>query len=159
MMYQPPEGNDPLHPAGQPVGPTYPSQPPIYQPGYGSGQQPGYPPPPAGPSQPLYGSGQPGYPPPPMPMQPMAYGPQYPVRTGQGDGMAVAGMILGVISLAIYMVGPCGFIFSVLGIIFSIAGSHSVRNQRWATAGLVLSSVGLAVTVLHGFGFRIPGLP
>jgi hypothetical protein len=148
----------PLHPAGQPVGPNYPSQPPIYQPGYP--QQPGYPPPPTGPSQPIYGAAQSAYPPPPMQsMQPMAYGAQHPARTGQGDSMAVAGMILGVISLAVFMVGPCGFIFSVLGIIFSIAGSQSVHNQKWATAGLVLSSVGLAVTVLHGLGLTIPGLP
>ncbi len=165
MMYQPSEGNDPLHPAGQPVGPNYPSQPPTYQPptyqpGYGAGPQPGYPPPPAGPSQPLYGAGQPGYPPPPPPpMQPMAYGVQRPARTGQGDGMAVAGLILGILSIASAMVGVCGFIFGVLGLIFSISGRQSIRNQTWATAGLALSGVGLAITILHGFGFTLPGLP
>ena len=162
MMYQPPEEYDPNRadiPAGQASYPPPPPPPPPPPAG-----QVSYPPPPAFAYPPPYAEGRPpagAYPPPPMPapMQPMAYGAPHPAQVGQGDGMAVAGLILGIISIPMAGLALCGFIFGVLGLIFSLQGRVSIRNHTWAIAGIILSSVGLAVSIFHGFGFSVFNLP
>lgn len=161
MTNQPPEEYDPNRP-DIPAGPSYPSSPPpTYQPGYpppppGPAAQPmgqaGYPPPPAFAYPPPYTAGLPpfsAYPPPSSayPPPPMAYAAPYPAQTGQGDGMAVAGFILGIISIPMAVSAFCGLIFGALGLVFSLRGRASIRNHNWAIAGIVLSCIGLALSL------------
>lgn len=120
-----------------------------------SGDQPQYPQNPQGP-QPLgpqsgqfgqqqpYGSPPPGYAP---------YGQAFTPGPAQQSrsGMAVAGLVLGIISLI-----PCFWFFfqlpGVLGLIFSLIGLKATKNglrpgRGLAVAGLVLSIIGIVATV------------
>ncbi len=127
----------------QPQYPTQPSQPPYGQPQYPP-SQPGYgqpeypPPPPPGYGQPGYG--QPGYGQPGMPVAAPA--------PDQGGGMAIAGLIFGILALVFSIVNICDVPFIALGIIFSALGRKSVQRRTLATVGLVLSLVGLLIAIV-----------
>lgn len=120
-----------------------------------------FPPPPAAPSQPLYPpppayppqyAQYPMYPPPPAyPPPPMGYyPPPYPVQPEQGSGLAIAGLILGIVSIPTALNAGCGLIFGILGLIFSIQGRRSRSHRGLATGGLVCSIIGLSITALYG---------
>jgi hypothetical protein len=134
-MTQPP-GQDPygLPPSGRP---PY-GQPPSGQPPYGqppSGQPP-YGQPPSG--QPPYGqppSGQPPYGQQPPSGWPPYGGGGYPPPVKQGNGFAVAGIILAI---------PA----SLLGLIFSIIGL--AKSNARAGAGKTLSIVGIVLSLVAG---------
>lgn len=127
------------------------SQPPQTppQPGYGQGQ------PPQMPSQPGYGQGMPpqmnpgnGIPPQVNPGYGMpAYG--YPnQRQGVSDGLAVASMVLGIISIMIciwfYVSLPCAIIGLILGCVYRAKGGKSGMS----VAGIACSSVAIALALL-----------
>lgn len=104
--------------------PPYPSQPPSYPPPYPSGG---------------YGFGVPPYP----------MGP--PVQTG--NGMAVAGLVLGILSVPLFVANWLDMIIAILAIVFAAIGLRRARQGRagrkgMAVAGLVLGVIGLiAATV------------
>lgn len=174
MSYQPPYGYEsgaspqhPEHVAPPPHQPVHEPQTGAYPPPPAVLSQPLYPPPPAYPSQPLYpypyqpyqpGYGQqPLYPPPGYAQPPMGYygAPPYPAQPDQGSAMAIAGLILGIISIpAAFNVG-CGLIFGILGLVFSIMGRRSISQRGLATGGLVCSIVGLSFSVLYVIGIII----
>lgn len=134
-----------------------PSQPPY-------GQPPQYPP-----SQPGYG--QPQYPPPPPPPAPPGYAqpaygqPGMPAAVpvpDQGGGMAIAGLIFGILALVFSIFNICDLPFIALGIIFSALGRRSVQRRTLATVGLVLSLVALLIGVVlivlavANGGYKVP---
>ncbi|GAA2022640.1 hypothetical protein GCM10009839_20130 [Catenulispora yoronensis] len=139
--------------SGQSVPPGFPAPPPgPAQIGYGPGPQPG-PPPGYGPPAPGYGPpgygppapgyGPPGYPPPP-------YGP-YLVR--KTNGMAVTGMVLGIVSLVLFWAWFFGPVLAVLGLIFSGVGISQCgrtgqEGKGMAIAGLVCSLISASLWVL-----------
>jgi uncharacterized membrane protein len=71
-----------------------------------------------------------------------------PAPAGNQNGMAIAGMVLGICAVVFV------FIFWILGIIMAIVGlvlSIMARKQNpssMATAGLVLNIVALAITIV-----------
>jgi hypothetical protein len=156
MSYQPPSGYDPNNPYPQnpPQQPAYP--PPGYgqQPDYstlGYGQQPGYPPPPAMPSQPMY-------PPPAAPSQPLypqaGYAQSYPTAYGaplaQPDrrgGVAIAGFVLGILSVLAWILPICGYPVTIAGVICAAMGLSSTQRRTLAIIGLVLAILGLVLTL------------
>lgn len=83
------------------------------------------------------------YQPQPQPYQPQPYQPQ-PVKEKQpGQGLAIAGMILGIISLLCFP-----YITGVLGIIFgAIAKSKGCRSGM-ATAGIVCGAIGVGLWLI-----------
>lgn len=84
---------------------------------------------------------------PPGHPQPAAYvsAHQYYPQSYGGDGLAIAGFILGLIGLLLSW--SCfGLIFSVVGLILSGCGMRS-QQRGLAVAGLVLSLVAIAITV------------
>ncbi|NUP46729.1 MAG: DUF4190 domain-containing protein, partial [Catenulispora sp.] len=100
------------------------------QSGYGPGPQPGY--------------GPPGYPPP-------YYGP--PMMVQRTNGNAVAGMVLGIISLVLFWAWFLGPVLAVLGIIFSGVGISQCGRQNqegkgMAVAGLVCSLISIGFWVV-----------
>lgn len=118
--------------------------PPAYQ---GVPQQQPYPPQNAQPQQPYppyqqpynyYQQQQPGYVPPyyPPPVSP----------TNSGDGMAVASLILGIISVVtccvIYISAICAILSLIFGIIAKSKGSGGM-----AVAGIVLAAAGLVLSI------------
>ncbi len=136
MSNQPPYGDAPQYPEY----PQYPQQPGTNQPTPGQPPAPGYDPA--------------GFPPPPQ-----AY-PQgaYPPATGQPyggvvaapdnrGGLAVAGFVLGIISLLAWLLPICGAPVAIIGLVLSILGRGSPTRRTLATIGLVLCIVGILLSV------------
>ena len=120
----PPEGSVPPPPPGQPPPPP-------------QAQWTGAPPPP-------------GMPPGPW-VPPPAY-PPYPAMTTQKySGVAVASMVLGIVSIVIY---PLGLILGTLGILFwknardELIRDHTAKGESFATAGLVCGIVGASLSAI-----------
>lgn len=154
------------NPAGDPN--QYPPtqyQPPAenYQPGYqppaGANYQPQYP------QQPSGANYQPQY-----PQQPVEnYPPQYPQQQYPGTypnmqppvqgyyppqqasdsrgGMAIAGLVLGIISMFAWFIACIGLFVAIAGIVFSAIGRKSIQRKTMATWGLVLSIIGLVLSL------------
>jgi len=107
-----------------------------YPPNYG--QNPSYP-------------NQLGYP------QQGAYGQPYaaPVaQPQQGGGMAIAALVLGIISLIAWLFPICGLPIPILGLILGFIGRRSPARRTIATIGIVLSILGLVL----GLGFFVLGV-
>ena len=83
--------------------------------------------------------------------------PQYNERERAADRLATASLILGIISLFSTLC-CCPFVFSAIGIVLALLskGAEKVLRPR-ARTGLILSVVGLAVSViLIGFTIAFP---
>lgn len=135
MGTQPPYGYDPQNPQ-TPQNPQWQGQPSSYPPGYG--QDPSYP-------------GQPaGYPPQPGQYpQPGGYAQPYPAPAApqQGGGLAIAALVLGIISLIAWLLPICGFPVAIVGLILGFIGRRSPARRGMATAGIVLNIIGLVLTI------------
>lgn len=123
-LQQPVPPQDFMPPPPQPM-PQYGAQPPA--PGYGPG--PGYPPQ-------MYPGGY--------------YGP--PMMVPKTNGMAVAGMVIGILSLVLFWASLLGVLLAVLGIIFSSIGISQCNRtgqagKGMAIAGLVCSLIAAAFWV------------
>ena len=105
------------------------------QPAY---QQPAY-------QQPVYQ--QPAYQQPVVQVQPVVVQQQQPA--GKSSGLAIAGLIMGIFTLLLCWVPIVGFIFGLLGLIFSIAGIAKKNGgaKGAAVAGLVMTIVGAIVFI------------
>jgi hypothetical protein len=72
-----------------------------------------------------------------------------PVPTAPGDKrpLAIASLILGILSLCGSAVWFCGGLFSVVGIILGVLGLNS-KGRGMAIAGIILAGVGLLMTIV-----------
>src|SRR5258708_2004361 len=133
-------------PPQQPQYYPYPQYSPPPQPG--AGPQPfgyppsGYPPQPPEGNYPQQGA----YPPPPHYGYPQPWMPMTQPKTG--GGFAIAGLILGIVSIPIALFAICGYITSILGIIFSILGLRAPSKRTMATIGIVLSVLGFIASIV-----------
>jgi hypothetical protein len=70
----------------------------------------------------------------------------------QGNGMAVAGMILGIVSVPFVCLWPIGLVCAIVGLCLSVVGKNKAREtnsgEGMAVAGIILSCVTLALIVL-----------
>ncbi len=66
----------------------------------------------------------------------------------KSDGMSVASLVLGIIGLVAWFFPICGFPTTIVGLVFGILGLKSSK-KKMATAGLILSSIGLLVTIIN----------
>lgn len=157
--------NDPFAPPPDQPGsgsqpPALPSQypayqPPNHQPDY---QQPSYPPSSNPYGQPSAYPQQPGYPQPGYPTSgygypapPPAYGYGYPAPQ-RGHGKAIAGLVLGIVAVALCWLPIIGIPLWVLALIFSILGRSDARKgaggRGLATAGLILAIVAAVANIV-----------
>lgn len=131
--------------ASYPAGTPFPQNPAQLYPGPNNYQQPGYAAPgmyqPASPymvQQPMY---QPA-----MVQQPFAYG------VDPYSGKALAGLILGIIGLTVWLIpfvgSPSAIVCAIIGIVLSAQGRNSPTRGGMATAGLVLSIIAVAFVPL-----------
>jgi hypothetical protein len=105
-----------------------------------------------------YASANP-YAPPPVnsyqqqPVNPYAQQPMYPyapmLQNEPGRGLALAGMILGIISIVAWIIPLTGYPVAIVGIILSALGRRSVSRKGMALAGLILSIIALALTLCN----------
>ena len=123
--------------------------------GYPSSSGP-YTPPPYNQSQPGYPSQAPGYPQ-QQPYAPPQYGqPGYPPQPGYvavpvsepGAGMAVASLVLGILSIVTFWAWFLVVPLSVVGIILGTLGRRAVSRRGIALAGLICSIIGLAIFLI-----------
>lgn len=111
---------------------------------------------PAGPATPPPGhpthSGQPGFP----PASPLGYppaGPQPGWVQGPRNGLGVASLVLGILSLpGIFLFGIGGIVLGLIGLILGVLGLGRARrgeanNRGTAIAGAVLSALGLLLGI------------
>lgn len=141
-----PLGNPPAPPAAQIPPPAYPPrQVPPPNAYVSSGQQPyggpGYPAPPA---PPAYGA----YPPPPLP-QVIYHTPEEPPAPPL-QGLAIASMVLGIVSLALNCLccGMISWLTSLIGLILGIVARAKGNKTGIGLAGIILNSVALLFTIL-----------
>ncbi|MER2133418.1 MAG: DUF4190 domain-containing protein [Arthrobacter sp.] len=98
-----------------------------------------------GPNDPMYGYGGPGYPPPPGLMQ-----------SNKGWGLALAGLILGIVALFLFwipIISWLALILALVGLGLSIAALVTAVRQRTSAkglgiAGVVVSGVALIAAIL-----------
>jgi hypothetical protein len=113
---------------------------------YGTQEQPPYQPAPQQPgSQPYTAYSSPGY-----GQQSMYSGNPYmpaPQSGGSNGGFAIAGLVLGIVSLVLFWFVYLGIPVAIVGIIMSALGRRSVERRTMATVGLVLSIVAIALSL------------
>lgn len=136
-----------------PTMPPAPGESPTFH-GYYPGQAPSYPgQPPSSypPGQPPPGYGQqpvPGYP----PSYPPAFASPYPGPQTAGNGKAVAGLVLGILSLGLFFLTALDVPLIVLGIVFSVLGLRAAKRgegrRTMALAGLICSLVAVVVVIV-----------
>ncbi|MDP6633477.1 MAG: GYF domain-containing protein [Phycisphaerae bacterium] len=79
---------------------------------------------------------------------------QAPIQTAPqpGNGMAVAGMVLGIVSVPFICFWPIGLVCAIVGLCLSVLGKNRAREinvgEGMAIAGLVLSCVTLALIAI-----------
>lgn len=76
------------------------------------------------------------------------------------NGIAVAGLVMGILTVVLCWFPGIPFLTGLLGLIFSIAGlaKKNARSKGAAVAGLFLSIVGGALSVFMLFALLIPGV-
>src|SRR5690348_5666246 len=125
----------------------------------------GYPPASGPYAPPQYSQPQPGFAPQAASYSPQAYPPgQYPQQayfpqnqqpvfvapsvSEPGAGMAVASLVLGILSIVTFWGWFLTLPLSIIGIIMGALGRRSISRRGIATAGLVCSIIGLVVFLL-----------
>lgn len=71
-----------------------------------------------------------------------------PTQSQGPTGMAIAGMVVGILGLLISWIPIIGLIIAVLGLIFSVVGMKSVAGKGMAIAGLVCACLGSVVGLI-----------
>ncbi len=64
------------------------------------------------------------------------------------SGLAVASLVLGIISLALFCLIPISLPCGIIGLILGLSGAKGSSKQPLATAGIVTSIIGILVSVL-----------
>ena len=75
------------------------------------------------------------------------YAAPYPVASEPGSAMAIAGFVLGIISIFTSWFPFFGIIMPIVGIILSILGRKAVSKRVFATIGLVLSIIAVIISL------------
>ena len=79
--------------------------------------------------------------------------PAVPAQKSDSRGLAIASLILGIISLCASVSFVCGGLISVIGIVLGALGIKS-RGKSMAIAGIILSALGLVMTIIFRVVFR-----
>ena len=106
------------------------------------------------PSLPPYQPAAPsGYPPPPTAtamFQPPQ--PPYPVAAPRpGDGLAISSLVLGIVSVSLGWIPLCGIVSlapGIIGVVLGSLGLQSPRHRYLSLAGIILSVIGIALSVM-----------
>ena len=72
---------------------------------------------------------------------------------GDRKGLAIASLVLGILSLCGSVSFLCGGLISLIGIVLGALGINS-KSKSMAIAGIVLSALGLILTIVFRVVFR-----
>ncbi len=78
------------------------------------------------------------------------------MKTHDSIGYGIASFILGLISIVFSWVPVLGFVCSILGIVF-FAKQRKIKPTGLATAGIVLSIIGLVISVFYNLFWLVLG--
>ena len=81
------------------------------------------------------------------PYNPNMYGTPF-GQTNSGGGLAIAGMVLGIICIVLCWIPFMDVILGIVGLVLSLLGRRSSARSGIAIAGLVCSVIGLALSVI-----------
>ena len=70
-----------------------------------------------------------------------------PAPTGDKKGLAIAALVLGILSLCASLAWWCGGPISIVGIVLGVLGMKS-SGRKMAIAGIILSAVGLLLMIV-----------
>jgi len=76
-----------------------------------------------------------------------------PATTGGGKGLAIASLVLGILSLCASVAWWCGGPISIVGLVLGALGLKT-SGKGMAIAGMVLSVIGLLLVVIFRVLFR-----
>ena len=68
-------------------------------------------------------------------------------RTPETNSMAVAGLVMGILSMTVGLV-CCGLVFNILGVIFSSVALSQIKRSPGQQAGRNLAIIGLVLSLL-----------
>ncbi len=70
-----------------------------------------------------------------------------PQSGGSNGGFAIAGLVLGIVSIVLFWAFYLGIPIAIVGIIMSALGRRSVERRTMATVGLVLSIIAVVLSL------------
>ena len=76
---------------------------------------------------------------------PMDY--QSPQKNGGGQGMAIASMVLGIVSIVLCCIWYISLICAIAGMVLGIMNNRKCGRNGMATAGIVCSIIGIVLTI------------
>jgi hypothetical protein len=76
-----------------------------------------------------------------------------PASSGGSQGLGIASLVLGILSLCASGVIWCGGILGLVGLILGILGINT-KGKTMAIAGIILSAVGLVLAIILRVIFR-----
>ena len=87
---------------------------------------------------------------------------QKPQQNGDGgQGMGIASMVLGIVSIVLCCIWYISLICAIAGIVFGVMQNRKSGRNGMATAGIVCSIIGIVLTiailVLAAIGFAMMG--
>jgi hypothetical protein len=87
-------------------------------------------------------------PPPPGPAPPPPYG-----RVAQTNGLAIAGMVLGIVSIVLFFLAWIASVVGVVGLILSLVGLNKSKQmggsgRGMAIAGVITSAAGIVIGIV-----------
>jgi hypothetical protein len=88
---------------------------------------------------------------PPAPVAPMPA--PTPAAPGDRRGLAIASLVVGILSLCGSASFICGGLFSVVGIVLGALGLNS-KGKNMAIAGIILAGIGLVLTIVFRIVFQ-----
>jgi len=88
-----------------------------------------------------------------MSEQPPPVSASAPAPARNGNGFAIASLVLGILSLCGSWVFWCGGLMSVIGIVLGTLGLNS-KGKGMAIAGIILSALGLIIAIILRVVFR-----
>lgn len=65
------------------------------------------------------------------------------------DNFAIAGFIVGIVSLCAWFLPCIGFPVTITGLVLSIMGLKSKKNKTFAIVGVVLCGLGLLASIIN----------
>jgi hypothetical protein len=88
---------------------------------------------------------------PSLPLNQQKSSADHPAPPGQGDRFAISSLILGIVSVSLGWIPICGIVAlapAIIGIVLGGLGLKSLRHRTLAIAGIVLSVIGLVLSML-----------
>ena len=89
----------------------------------------------------------------PTPPPPPPAGGYTPPASGQSNGLAIAGMVLGISSIVLFFLSWIATMIAIVGLILSLVGLNKAKQlgglgRGMAIAGVVTSSLGIVASVV-----------